>query len=143
MDGIEKRIGYRYMIDVASRGENIELWGNPDAFKDVLYIKDLCQMMYKAILSESNGGTYNAGTGIKTTLKEQIEGMIQVFSPDDKKSEIVYKPEGSGFTSFVMDIENAKEELGYRPEYTYIKYLEDYKKEQELKRFDDLWLGRV
>lgn len=143
VDGIERKIGYRYMIDVASKGENIELWGNPDAFKDILYIKDLCQMMYKAILSELNGGTYNAGTGIKTTLKEQIEGMIQVFAPDDKKSEIVYKPEGSGFTSFVMDIENAKTELGYEPEYTYIKYLEDYKKEQELKRFDDLWLGRI
>ena len=42
-----------------------------------------------------------------------------------------------------MDIDNAKEDLGYEPEYTYIKYLEDYKKEQELKRFDDLWLGRV
>ena len=50
------------MIDVASKGENIELWGNPDAFKDILYIKDLCQMMHKAILSGANGGTYNAGT---------------------------------------------------------------------------------
>lgn len=38
-----------------------------------------------------------------------------------------------------MDISNAKEELGYRPEYTYIKYLEDYKKEQQAKRFDDMW----
>lgn len=48
--------------------------GNPDAFKDVLYIKDLCQMMYKALFAEVNGGTYNAGTGIRTTLREQIEG---------------------------------------------------------------------
>lgn len=143
VDGIERKIGYRYMIDVASKGERIELWGNPDAFKDILYIKDLCQMMYKAILCKLNGGIYNAGTGIKTTLKEQIEGMIQVFSPHNMKSEIVYKPEGSSFTSFVMDIENAKEELGYEPEYTYLKYLEDYKKEQKLKRFDDLWLGKI
>ena len=143
VNGIERKIGYRHMIDVASKGERIELWGNPDAFKDILYIKDLCQMMYKAILCKLNGGTYNAGTGIKTTLKEQIEGMIQVFAPHDMKSEIVYKPEGSSFTSFVMDIENAKEELGYEPEYTYIKYLEDYKKEQKLKRFDDLWLGKI
>lgn len=140
VDGIERTIGYRYMIDVASKGENIELWGNPDAFKDVLYIKDLCQMMYKAILCKLNGGTYNAGTGIKTTLREQIEGIIKVFSPDGNRSAIVYKPEGSTFTSFVMDIENAKVDLGYEPEYTYIKYLEDYKKEQELKRYDDLWL---
>jgi len=35
-----------------------------------------------------------------------------------------------------MDILNAQKELGYVPEYTYIKYLEDYKKEMELNRFN-------
>lgn len=139
VDGIEKKVAYRYMIDLASKGENIELWGNPDAFKDVLYIKDLCQMMYKALFATVNGGIYNAGTGIKTTLKEQIQGMIEVFSPQNKPSQIIYKPEGNGFVSFVMDIENARQDLGYEPQYTYIKYLEDYKKEQKLKRFDELW----
>ena len=143
VDCIEKKIGYRYMIDLASKGENIELWGDPNAFKDILYVKDLCQMMYKSLLSSVNGGIYNAGTGIRTTLQEQIEGMMNVFNPSDKKSNIVYKPEGGSFTSFVMDIDNAKEDLGYEPEYTYIKYLEDYKREQELKRFDDMWLGNV
>lgn len=96
-------------------------------------------MMYKALFANVDGGIYNAGTGIKTTLQEQIQGIIDVFSPEADKSKIVYKPEGSGFTSFVMDIDNAKVELGYEPEYTYLKYLEDYKKEQELKRFDELW----
>lgn len=38
-----------------------------------------------------------------------------------------------------MDIDNARRELGYEPEYTYLKYLQDYKKEQELKRYDNLW----
>ena len=65
--------------------------------------------------------------------------MVKVFSPEEHRSKIISKPEGAGFTSFVMDINNAKEELGYQPEYTYLKYLEDYKKEQELKRFDELW----
>lgn len=143
VDGVEKKMGYRYMIDRAIKGEDIELWGNPNAFKDVLYVKDLCQMMCKALLVSTNGGTYNAGTGIRTTLQEQIEGMIHVFNPAGRKSNIIYKPEGGSFTSFVMDIENAKEDLNYEPEYTYIKYLEDYKKEQELKRFDDLWLGNA
>ena len=142
VDGVEKKVAYRYMIDLASQGKNIELWGNPEAFKDILYIKDLCQMMYKAIFANVNGGTYNAGTGIKTTLREQIQGMIDVFSTSGKQSEIIYKPQESGFISFVMDIENAKQDLGYEPEYTYIKYLEDYKKEQKLKRFDNLWENR-
>lgn len=139
VNGKKKLVAYRYMIDRASRGEPIEMWGNPDAFKDILYIKDLCQMMFKALFAQREGGTYNAGTGIKTSLREQIEGMITVFSPAGKHAEIIEKPEGAGFTSFVMDIQNARDELGYEPEFTYIKYLEDYKKEQQLKRFDTLW----
>ena len=139
VDCVKKPIGYRYMIDRAAAGEPIEMWGNPDAFKDILYIKDLCQMMYKALFADVNGGTYNAGTGVKTTLRQQIEGMVRVFSPEGHKSQIIEKPEGASFTSFVMDIENAKRDLGYEPEFSYIKYLEDYKKEQEEKRFDQLW----
>ena len=142
VDCVRKPIAYRYMIDRASKGEPIEMWGNPDAFKDVLYIKDLCQMMYKALFAEVNGGTYNAGTGIRTTLREQIEGIIQVFSPMNNKSEIIDKPDGVGFTSFVMDIENARKDLEYEPQFTYLKYLEDYKEEQRLKRFDELWIKK-
>ena len=139
VDGKKKYVGYRRIIDLASRGEDIEIWGDPNAFKDVLYIKDLCQLMYKALLSDIDGGTYNAGTGIKTTLREQIEGIVDVFSNKNTRSKIISKPEYPGFTSFVMDISNAISELGYTPEYSYRRYLEDYKLEQESKRFDELW----
>lgn len=139
VDCKKKPVAYRYMIEKAQRGEDIEMWGNPDAFKDIVYIKDLCQMMFKALFADVNGGTYNAGTGIKTTLKEQIQGIIDVFSTENKKSKIIPVPGNASFTSFVMDIDNARKELGYEPEYTYLKYLEDYKKEQKLMRFDSLW----
>ena len=139
VDCKKKLVAYRYMIERAIRGEDIEMWGDPNAFKDIVYIKDLCQMMFKALLADRDGGTYNAGTGMRTTLREQIEGMIEVFSPEEKRSQIIEIPGEASFTSFVMDIQNAKGELGYAPEYTYRKYLEDYKKERELKRFDALW----
>lgn len=139
VDGKKKPIAYRYMIERAARGFPIEMWGNPDAFKDILYIKDLCQMMFKALFAAIDGGTYNAGTGIRTTLRQQIEGMVRVFSPENSPSQIIEKPDKTGFVSFVMDISNAKTNLGYEPEYTYIKYLEDYKMEREKKRFNELW----
>lgn len=139
VDGNKKIVAYRYMIDRAAEGKPIEMWGNPNAYKDIIYVKDLCQMMFKAIFANVQGGIYHAGTGIKTTLKEQIEGMINVFSPINNKSEIVHIPGDDSFTSFVMDIENARNDLGYEPKYTYIKYLEDYKKEQRLKRFNTLY----
>lgn len=139
VDGMPRKIAYRYMIDRASKGEDIEMWGNPDSFKDILYIKDLCQMMFKATFTNRNGGTYNAGTGKATTIREQIDGMIEIFSPPTKRSRVIEKPDKPTFTSFVMDVSDAEKELGYKPEYDYLNYLKDYKLEMEMKRFDRLW----
>lgn len=139
VDGIRRPIAYRYMIDRAIRGEDIEMWGDPYAFKDIVYVKDFCQMLFKAMFASVDGGTYNVGTGVKTTLREQIEGMVEVFSPKDSPSKIIEFPEKPTFTSFVMDIEPAREELGYVPAFDYISYLKDYKKEMEQNRFDGLW----
>lgn len=138
VDGVAKPIAYRAMIEQVAAGKDIEMWGNPDAFKDMLYVKDLCQMMYRALLADVNGGTYNAGTGVRTTLREQIEGMIEVFAPEGSCPAIIERPEKASFTSFVMDISNIKRDLGYEPQYYYLDYLKDYKKEREVNRFRDL-----
>lgn len=135
VNGEKKYISYRYMIQRAINGQDIELWGNPDLGKDIIYVKDLCQMIYKSLFVNRETGTYNAGTGIKTTMRQQVEGMIKVFSPKDKPSKIIECPEKKDCDDFVMDIENIKEELGYKPQYDYISYLEDYKKEMKLNRF--------
>lgn len=135
VDGKKKYISYRYMIQRAINGQDIELWGNPNLGKDIIYVKDLCQMIYKSLFVNRDTGTYNAGTGIKTTMRQQIEGIIKVFSPKDNPSKIIECPEKKDCDDFVMDIENIKEELGYNPKYDYISYLEDYKKEMKLNRF--------
>ncbi len=135
VNGEKKYISYRYMIQKAIKGENIEMWGNPELGKDIIYVKDLNQMIFKALFTNKNTGYYNAGTGIKTTMREQIEGIIKVFSPKNKQSKIIECPNKKDCDDFVMDIQNIKDDLGYEPEYTYIKYLEDYKKEMELNRF--------
>lgn len=135
VNGEKKPISYRYIIQKAINGEDIEMWGNPNLGKDIIYVKDLCQMIFKSMFVNKESGYYNAGTGIKTTMREQIEGIIKVFSPKDNPSKIIECPEKKDCDDFVMDIENIKDELGYEPEYTYIKYLEDYKKEMELNRF--------
>lgn len=135
VNGEKKYISYRYIIEKAKKGEDIELWGNPSLGKDIIYVKDLCQMIFKSMFCERNMGIYNAGTGIKTSMKEQIEGIIEVFCPHDKKSKIIYCPEKKDCDDFVMEIDNIKEDLGYKPEYDYKSYLEDYKKEEMLNRF--------
>lgn len=136
VNGEKKYISYRYIIQRAMEGKDIEMWGNPELGKDVIYVKDLCQMIFKSLWVDEEKGIYNAGTGIKTTMRQQIEGIIEVFSPKENPSKIIECPDKKDCDDFVMDIENAKKELGYEPKYDYISYLKDYKKEMEMNR---LW----
>lgn len=138
VDGIQKPISYRYMIDRAIKGEDIELWGDPSKGRDVVYVKDFAQIILKCILADVDGGIYNVGSGKLTNMVEQIEGMIKVFSPKDKPSKIVYCPEKRDCINYLMDITKTKEVLGYEPKYSYIDYLEDYKKEMNSNRFEGL-----
>ena len=135
VDGKIQKIGYRILIDKAIKGETIEVWGDPTRVKDMVYVKDLCQMLFKACFVQRNIGYYNVGTGIGTSLIDQIKGIIDVFCDSDKKSNIVFKPDMPNAPQYIMDITSAVEELDYHPEYDYISMLKDFKKEMEAKRF--------
>ena len=129
VDGKERKIGYRLLIDKAIKGEPIEVWGDASLVKDMVYVKDFCQMLYKALFVERDSGYYNVGTGKGTSLLDQIKGMIQVFGPKNKKSDIIMRPDKTNAPQYIMDITPAVQELGYAPEYDYIEMLEDFKKE--------------
>ncbi len=101
----------------------------------MVYVKDFCQMLFKALFVDRKFGHYNVGTGIGTSLLDQIQGIIEVFGENDKKSKIIYKPEKNNAPQYIMDIEPAIKELGYKPQYNYIEMLKDLKREMKLKRF--------
>ncbi len=124
-------------INRAKKGEPLELWGDPNYAKDMVHVYDCAQMICKAIMVDRENGIYNVGTGIPVTLQEQCQAIIDVFSPKDNPSTIEYHPGISG-GGFLMDITNAKEELGYEPEYDVHRLFEDYKYEETLGRFKEL-----
>lgn len=130
------------MINNAIEGKDIELWGDPNYSKDMVHVYDFSQMLCKAVLTDRNEGIYNVGTGIPVTMQEQIETIIEVFG-DKNKSKIVYKPEKKSGGGFLMDIENARTELGYQPEYTCKKLFENYKEEMAKNTFAELRLNSV
>lgn len=139
VNGKRKMRAYRYLIERARKGEPIEIWGNPDLRKEIVYIKDFCQIVEKAITSEKKGGLYNVGRGIGVSLEEQIRGIIDVFSPPNHKSEIVYCPDKPHANEFIHDISKTVNELGYQPKYNLNQGLLDFKMEMEKNRFAKLW----
>lgn len=139
VDGIKHKMGYRRLIEQASRGEDIEVWGNPQKAHDIVYVKDLAQIVYKAVIDQENGGIYNVGTGHPISLIEQIEGIISVFSPPNRRSKIKFCPDKTGARDYRIDISKTIKELKYHPQYSYIDYLKDFKLEMELQRFDAMF----
>lgn len=139
IDGEKYVMGYRHIINQAMNGEEIEMWGDPSRAHDVLYVKDLCQLIEKAMLGKKDKAIYNAGTNIPISLEERIRGIIKVFTPEGlTPSRIKLCPNHPDSIQYTLDISNARAELGYEPHYDYISYLIDFKKEMEMKRFRGL-----
>lgn len=126
------------VIDQATKGEPIEIWGDPSYAKDMVHVNDCAQMICLAVEADRDGGFYNVGTGVPVTLQEQVEAIIDVFSPDDRRSPIVLQPSKASGGGFLMDVTNAREELGYEPKYSVHDLFLDYKSEMEKNTFGEL-----
>lgn len=140
VDGERRWQGYRLMIEKAIKGEPLEVWGNPNKVRDIVYVKDAAQIIWRTLsIAEAPSGMYNVGTGVGTSMLKQVEGIAEVFSGRIKKSQISLSPHRPDTTEYVFDISKTKKNLGYEPQYDYIEYLKDFKQEMELERFHKLW----
>lgn len=139
VNGKKKMMGYRILIEKAIKGEDIEVWGDPTKAKEIVYVKDTTQIIRKAIEANIDGGMYNVGRGVGVSLDEQIKGIVEVFSKLDNKSKIIYCPDKPNAREFVHDISKTQNELGYVPEYDYLRLLHDFKSNMETEPFRLLW----
>lgn len=138
-DGKMRKMPYRGLMDKAQNGEPITIYGNPSRVKEMVYIKDFTKVIVAAIRSELEGGFYNIGSPERVSLDEMIHGIVDVFSEGNKKSEISYDSSMPDTLQSMLDWSKTKRDLGYEPEYTYIKMLEDFKKEMKEEPLAQLW----
>ncbi len=142
-DGKPAVSSYRLMIDKARAGEPLEIWGDPAKGMDLIYVKDFCQMIEKALFAPKDAsGTYNVGTGVLTSLEEQVHNIVDVFCEPGAVSEISYRPEKHDCVNYFMNVDKARANLGYEPAYPPVKMLQDYKAEMEADRFADFFTER-
>lgn len=138
VDGIKRWISFRLLIEKAKKGEDIEVWGDPTRSKEMVYVKDVAQLISQCIEDKEHGGMYNVGSLHQVTLEEQIDGIIEVFAKD-KKSKKVYRPDKPDALFNHLDISKTIKELGYAPKYNYFDWLKDFKEEEKLNRFERIW----
>lgn len=114
------------------------MWGDSNRLLETICINDFLQIVEKSLSASVDGGIYNVGSG-GSTLKERIEGIVDVFSPTNNKSKIIRCPDKPNGTQFVLDIQKTVYELGYEPKYSWHDYLLDFKKEMQEQRFAKIW----
>ena len=139
VDGRKRWTGQRAIIEQAKRGEEIELWGNPQAARDVFYVKDCTQIIEKCLSTDGESGTYNVGTGKVVSRMDQIKGLIEVFGDPSNPSKIVVRSDKPDSPTYLLDISKTVDQLGFVPRYDYLTYLKDLKHEMEVNRFEKLW----
>lgn len=139
VNGKAYKSGIATFIDNAKEGKDIELWGDPQIERDIIYVKDVANAYCMAIESDKTYGLYNMTSGTALTLEDQAKAVIAVFGKD-KGSQLVYRPEKPNNTpSFLFSMEKAKRDFGFVPQYTnYLDMMQDYKKELESGRWDIL-----
>lgn len=96
-------------------GEPLKVYGDGKATRDYLYVKDLCEGIYRALINNNTGlSIYHLASGVETSvieLGEMIFNLVNIF-----KKEYVYLPERAGevdrnFADFAL----AKEKIGFQP----------------------------
>ena len=125
-------------MDRAQKSLNIEVWGDASRSKEMVYVKDFTQVVECCFESDAPGGIYNVG-GKAVSLEEQIDGIIEVFSPRHAPSKKIYKPNMPDPRLLKLDISKTESELGYSQKYSYLDSLRDFKKDMENEPFALLW----
>lgn len=142
-NGKPYKTGILTWIDNARSGKDIEIWGNKDICRDIIYVKDVARAFVLALESDRTYGLYNMASGTGVTLQHQAEVVIDVFGDGDH-SHIKYRPEIPNNTpSFLFCIEKARNDFGFIPEYSDFRIMmRNYKKELESGRWDLLTESR-
>ena len=135
-DGKPLKTGFKVFIENAEKGLPLELWGDPAAGRDIVYVKDVVAAVVAALEKSGAAGLYNISSGHLLSLQEQAEAIVATFSPPGRAAEIRVLPEKDNhIESYVYDIDKAARVLGWKPAYSFADMLVDYRREMESGRF--------
>ncbi len=136
-DGEKVMISDRYLINKAMKGEDLEIWGDPERLLETVDVRDFLQIIRKSLQTNIDGGIYNVASG-GSTLRERIEGIMEVFNPNPN-AKISYQKDKPNAMQFTLDYLKTVNELGYQPKYKWKDFLYYFKEEQSTNRFEKLW----
>jgi UDP-glucose 4-epimerase len=112
-----------FMTRASSKNPPV-IYGNGNQYRDFIFVKDVVRFnLLAADTDKANGKIFNVGTGRFIRIKrlwEMISHLAGINCPPE------YEPPRSGdIIESVASIDHAKKELGFEPEYSFEKGLEE------------------
>ena len=135
-NGIKSILPFRKIINDVIAGGPVEIWGNPYVKKELLYIKDFTSAIVKGISSNACG-IFNLPGYRPYTTEEQIDGFIQAFAV--KPIHKIYLPDKPSSPENLLLLGNAKDILGWTPQWDWFSACKDWAKMAQNKPFEKLW----
>jgi UDP-glucose 4-epimerase len=96
-------------------GEQPRIFGDGSQTRDYVYVGDVVRATLAA--AELNGGVFNVGTGRETSVVELYELCRRVAGKEDVEAAFA-PPRPGELQRSVLDISQAVDELGWRPEHS-------------------------
>ena len=124
------------LVKNALENKEIIIEGSGDCVFDVLYVKDCIKAMELALYSNKTG-IYNIGGGVAVSLNEIAQCIAEyVYKSGKSRVKITHVEGRTTRKASVLDIEKARNELGFNPEYSGLKGIEktlgDYFEKQSI-----------
>jgi UDP-glucose 4-epimerase len=100
------------MLDAIDRDEPLTLYGDGGQAYDFVYVGDCADANVCAMRADTVDRAYNVGTGLRTSIRELAELLLQITGSDVG---IRYLPEGVTFVrNRIGSTERATDEIGFR-----------------------------
>jgi GDP-L-fucose synthase len=105
-------------------GENpFVVWGSPDVVRDFLYVKDVVKGVLLILEKGENMRPYNLGYGEGITIGYIVDSLLEITEIDTEVKWDNTKPTTIPFRA--VSVERIKNELGFKPEYTFKQGLKE------------------
>ena len=103
------------MLDAIDRGESPTIFGDGSEAFDFVAVEDCALANIKAMLADTCDEFYNVGTGVRTSLKEVAEKLIQLTGCN---REIIYQPRSQAtlVKNRIGCPNKANEQIGFKSE---------------------------
>ncbi|MEP7054544.1 MAG: NAD-dependent epimerase/dehydratase family protein [Actinomycetota bacterium] len=99
------------MLDAIDRGEPVSIYGDGSQAYDFVHVEDCALANVQAMKADTVDEYYNVGTGIRTSIKELTELVVELAGG----SEIRYEPAGLTFVkNRIGSPVKARDEIGFQ-----------------------------